>query len=77
MEEWRHRLGARSKAEAGRGLEEFTKEEMAMYNGILVPSLLYGSETLEINAGLRKKVDAFEIHCLRPIKGATVRQNEK
>ena len=45
---------------------------MCMYNGIIVQSVLYGSDTLEINAGLRKKVDVFEMSCPRLISGFTM-----
>ena len=34
-----------------------------MYNYIVVPSVLHGSETWEINAGLRK-VNVSEMSCL-------------
>ena len=44
---------------------------MGMYNGLIVLSVLYGSETLKMNAGLRD-VDVFEMSSLRPIRGVTV-----
>ena len=44
---------------------------MYMYN-VIVPSVLQGSETWEINAGLRRKVDVFEMSCLIPIRGVTM-----
>ena len=33
---------------------------------------MYGSDTWDINVGLRKKVYVFEMSCLRPIKGVTM-----
>ena len=44
-----------------------------MYNIIVVPSVLYRGETWEINACFGKKVDAFEMSCLRLIRGVTIR----
>ena len=48
---------------------------MYMYNGTVVPSVLNGSMTWEINVGLRKlkKVGCFEKSSQRPIRGVTVR----
>ena len=46
--------------------------KMAMCSGMVVPRVLYGSDTCKINAGLRKKVDVFEMSCLRPIRGVTL-----
>ena len=46
---------------------------MDMYNGIVVLSVLYGSEALDLNAGLRKKVDISYMSCLRPTRGVTMR----
>ena len=40
---------------------------MDMHVGIIVPNVFYGSKTWEINAGLRVKVDDFEMSCLRQI----------
>ena len=45
---------------------------MGMYNGIVVPSVLYDSETCEINAKLRTKVEVFEMSCPRPIRRVTL-----
>ena len=42
------------------------------YDGIMILSVLYGSEAWEINAGLRRMVDVFEINCLRPIIGVNM-----
>ena len=36
-----------------------TEEKMGTYNGKIVPSVLCGSETWEINAGLRRMLDVF------------------
>ena len=41
----------------------------AKTGGIIVPNVLYGSETWEMNAGLRRKEDVFEMSYLRPIRG--------
>ena len=34
---------------------------MGMYSGMLGPNVSYGSETWEMNVGMRRKVDVFEI----------------
>ena len=47
---------------------------MGMYNGIVVQSVLYGSDTWDINAGLRKMVDVFEMSSLRPLRVVTMRE---
>ena len=46
---------------------------MGMYNGKVIPSVLYGNETWEINVGLRKNVDVIEMSCLRPVRGVNVK----
>ena len=49
-----------------------TEAKLGLYNGIVVPSVLYGSETWEVNAGFGEKVDVFEMNCLRPIREFTM-----
>ena len=48
------------------------KNGYVMYSGTIVSSIPYESETWEICAGLRKKVDVFRISSPRPIKGVTM-----
>ena len=52
--------------------KETTGANMDIYNGIVVLSILFGCETLEIYAGLRKKLNVLEICYLRSIRGVTV-----
>ena len=44
------------------------KGKQVMYNGTVVPSVLHDSEIWEINAGMRKRVNVFEMIYPKPKK---------
>ena len=46
-----------------------TEVKLGMYEGIMVPTVMYGSECWTLNARERKQVDVIEMKCLRAIKG--------
>ena len=39
----------------------------------IVPTVMFNSETWEINARLRRRVNVLIMSCLRPIRGVTVK----
>ena len=55
MEEWKqsgeHREVAGALKNVWKRRKVMTEAKLGMYNGIIVPSVLYGNETWEINAG--------------------------
>jgi len=44
-----------------------------LYESVIVPTVLYGAETWCLSAAERKKVDVFEMKCLRSMLGVTRR----
>ena len=62
-------LGLEERIEEEKGS---TRGENGRYNGIVVPSVLYGSETWEMNAGLRQ---VFDMRCMIPVRVATARDS--
>ena len=50
-----------------------TRVKRAMYEGIVVPTVLYGAETWGLNKKERKSLDVLEMRCLRSINGTTIR----
>lgn len=72
--EMNHRMGEARKA-AG-ALQKVWKRrhvsreaKVGMYEGIIEPSLLYGSEVWVLNTQERRRVEAVEMNCLRSISG--------
>ena len=64
--EWKHRVcGGRNVTGALQNVWKWRKvttaSKMGKYNGIIAPSVLYGSEAWGINAELKRKADAFEM----------------
>ena len=57
----------------------WTNEGMTMdakkglYEGVVVPTLLYGSETWSLNASERKRFEVTEMKCLRSMCGVSIR----
>ena len=47
--------------------------KLQLFNAIIVPMMLYGSETWKESKGNLKKVDVFQQRCLRKILGITYR----
>ena len=43
--------------------------KLGMFEGIMVPTVMYGSECWALNAREKKKVDVIEMKCLRAISG--------
>ena len=43
--------------------------KVGMYEGVVEPTLLYGSETWVLNVGERKRIEAVEMNCLRNVCG--------
>lgn len=42
-----------------------------LYEGVIVPTVLYGAEAWSLNAAERKKLDVFEMKCLRSMAGVS------
>merc|ERR1711872_65064 len=73
-EEVNHRIGeARKACGALKGLwkkRHISREvKVRMYEGIIEPSLLYGSEAWTLKLNERKRIEAVEMNCLRNIFG--------
>ncbi|WP_289490223.1 hypothetical protein, partial [Klebsiella pneumoniae] len=73
-EEESHRTGvARKNAGALKSLwrrwNASREAKVGMFEGIVEPSLMYGSEVWVLNKNERKKVEAVEMDCLRSICG--------
>jgi len=71
-EEVIHRIGEANKVSGG--LQKLWKKrsvsveaKVGMYEGIVEPSLMYGSEVWNLNVHERKRVEAVEMNCLRSI----------
>jgi len=72
--EVRHRVGEGAKVlGALRGVwrkrDLPVEAKMGMFEGIVVPSVLYGCEAWALNAWSRKRIKVLEIKCLRTITG--------
>ena len=73
-EEVNHRIGEAKKVLGG--LQKLWKRrcvtreaKVGMHEGIVEPSLLYGSEVWGLNTHERKRIEAVEMNCLRNICG--------
>jgi len=72
--EVRHRVGEGAKVlGALRGVwrkrDLSVEAKMGMFEGIVVPSVLYGCEAWALNAWSRKRIEVLEMKCLRTITG--------
>jgi len=70
----RHRVGEGAKVlGALRGVwrkrDLSVEAKMGMFEGIVVPSVLYGCEAWALNAWSRKRIEVLEMKCLRTITG--------
>ncbi len=71
-----HRVKKASKCMGGmksvlriRGLGMNAKRKF--YEGVVVPTALYGSDTLNVRKSERNRLDVFEMRCLRSMVGVT------
>ena len=49
---------------------------MKIYNTLIVPTLLYGSENLTLTASERRRIEAAEVNLLRPLAGYTLQDRK-
>ena len=49
---------------------------LKMYNTIIVPALLYGSENCTLTASQRRRIETAEIKLLRPLAGYTLQDHK-
>lgn len=67
IDEGMKHLGALKSVWNRRGMT--VQSKMGMYEAIISPVVLYASETWKLNAKERKKVDVFDMKCLRAVSG--------
>ncbi len=48
-----------------------------LYDGIVVPTSLYGAETWNVRESERNKLDIFEMWCFRSMRGVTRMDRER
>ena len=48
-----------------------TKAKKCLYEGVIVPTALYGAEAWGMRSAERKKVNVLEMKCLRSLVGAS------
>jgi hypothetical protein len=63
--------GVLKKIWKGEGMSKDAKR--SMYEGIVVPTLLYGSEVLAASAGDRRRMGVMEIKCMRAMCRVSIR----
>ena len=49
---------------------------LKIYNTLIVPTLLYGSENWNLTASQRRKIEAAEMNLLRPLAGYTLQDHK-
>ena len=58
-------IGALKNVTSNRGLG--TKAKKCLYEGVIVPTALYGAEAWSMRSVERRKVNVLEINCLRSL----------
>ena len=69
MNEWYRAWEALESVLSSRGLE--IKAKKCLYDGIILPTMLYGSEAWGMRSAERKKVGVLEMNCLRSLVGVS------
>ena len=64
-------LGALKSVMRCRTLGMEAKSEL--YKGVVLPTVLYGAETWGVRAEERRRLNVFEMKCLRSMAGVTLR----
>ena len=49
---------------------------MKIYNTLILPTFLYGSENWTVTASQRRKIEAAEMKLLRPLAGCTLHDHK-
>jgi len=53
-----------------------TENILKIYNNLIVPALLYGSENWTLTASQRRRIEAAEMKLLRPLAGYTLHDHK-
>ena len=61
--------GALKSVLSNRGLG--IKAKKCLYEGVIVPTVLYGAEALDMRSAERRKVNELEMKCLRSLVGVS------
>ena len=69
MNEGYRACGARKSVLSSRGLG--IKAQKSLYEGVIVPTVLYGAEAWGMRSAERRKVNALEMQCLRSLVGVS------
>ena len=69
MNEGYRAWGALKSVLSNRGL--WIKANKCLYEGIIVPTALYGAEALSMKSAERRKVNVLEMKCLRSLVGVS------
>ena len=62
-------MGSAEKCPDNRGLG--IKAKKCLYEGVIVPTALYGAEAWDMRSAERRKVNVLEIKCLRSLIGVS------
>ena len=69
MNEWYRAWAALKSVLSNRGLG--IKAKKCLYKGVFVPTVLYGAEARGMRSAERRKVNVFEMKCLRSLVGVS------
>ena len=67
MNEWYRAWGALKRVLSNRGLG--IKAKKCLYEGVIIPTALYGAEAWGMRSAERRKVNVLEMKCLRSLVG--------